>query len=113
MDTFSKKIEIDQLITEDALNARLYGLTQLVNWAKSDLASYDEQLKEVTNKLKRFTVNSTEAVQAVAETVVEKVEEVVEKVEEVVEVAKEEVKKAAPKKAAAKKAEPATDESDK
>jgi gas vesicle protein len=113
MDTFSKKIEIDQLITEDALKARLNGLVRLIDWAKADLASYDEQLKEVTNKLKQFAVDSTEAVQAVAETVVEKVEEVAAKVEETVEVVKEEVKKAAPKKAAAKKTAPATEESNK
>lgn len=95
------------------LELREWTLTSTINHFKTSLENAEAELKEVVEALKVFAIDSAETVQAVAETVVEKVEEVAVKVEEAVEVVKEEVKKAAPKKAAAKKAEPATEESDK
>ena len=88
------------------LELREWTLTSTINHFKTSLAKAETDLQEVVEALKVFATDSVETVQAVAEVVVEKAEEVVE-------VAKEEVKKAAPKKAAAKKTEPETEESDK
>jgi len=78
----------------------------LINQTKNTLAVYEEWVAELTNRIKELASSTIEEIATT-------VEEVVAKVEETVEVVKEEVKKAAPKKAAAKKAEPATEESDK
>ena len=88
MSIFDKKANIESFISTDALNARKYGLEVLVANAKEDIASYEEQLKAIADRLKDFATDTVTAVQ--------------DKVEEVVEVVKEEVKKAAPKKAAKK-----------
>ena len=75
--------------------------------AKEAIANCEEELKLVADRFKTLATDAVETVQVKAEEVVEVVQE---KVEEVVEVVKEEVKKAAPKKAAAKKADPVVEE---
>lgn len=101
MDVFSKKINIENLISKDALEARKDGLEVLIHNAKEDLSSYEEQLKAIVSKLKDFASSTAEIVQ--------------DKTEEAVEAVKEEAKKAAPKrttKKAAAKAEEKVEEAE-
>ena len=86
MSIFNKYTDIESLISKDALEARKHGLETLIANAKEDVASYEDQLKAIVEKLKSFTTD-------------------------VVEEVKEEVKKAAPKRST-KKSEAKAEESE-
>lgn len=102
MSIFDKYVNIEDLISVDALNARKDGLERLIEGAKADIASYEEQLQNIIDRLKDFASTTVDTVQ--------------DKAEEAVDAVKEEVKKAAPKrttkKAAAKTEDVAVEESD-